>query len=74
MPGMFFGSRRRNDPDLAEDPHPVERYPDNVNTGNMALDGYQVLAKASPDYQGRRPPVPGTVGKVFQGPDDSFEQ
>jgi len=72
MIGMFMGSNRRNDPIELEDPHPVERLTDRTPT--LALDGYQVLAKASPDYQGNRPPVAGTRGPTYRGPDNSFEQ
>ena len=72
MIGMFFGSPRRGDPIELEDPHPVERYPQEPN--NMARDGYQVLAAASPANQGNRPPVAGTKGPTYRGPDNSFEQ
>ncbi len=72
MAGMFLGSNRRNDPVILDDPHPAERYPQEPN--NMARDGYKVLSAASPDYQGNRPPVSGSQGRTYRGPDNSFEQ
>lgn len=71
----FFGTHRRNDPIKLEDPHPVlETGTSSIESGNVALDGYEVLSRARPDAQGNPPPVKGTVGPAYQGPDQSFEQ
>lgn len=73
MAGLFLGSKRRNDPlKVVGDPHPVPRYPDTVHRGNVPLDGYKLLSRADPNYQGQ-PPYIG-VRPVHAGPDDSFEQ
>jgi hypothetical protein len=72
--GSFFGTEKRNRPVKLVDPRPVPRYPDNVHTGNVGLDGFELLSKADPDRAGSRPFVHGTEGPVFRGPDDSFEQ
>lgn len=72
--GLFFGNAKRNDPVKLVDPHPVKDYGDDVCKGNAGLDGFTVLSKADPNRQGSPPPVAGTVGPVYQGPDQSFEQ
>lgn len=73
--GLFFGSgAKRNDPVKLENPHPVVDYGNDVTTGNAGLDGFTVLSRANPDAQGDPPPVKGTLGRAYQGPDHSFEQ
>ena len=76
MRGLFFlGSRHtRNDPVRLVDPHPVERYPDDIETGNAGRDGFTILSKASPDMQGEPPAVEGAIGPAYQGPSQDFEQ
>lgn len=74
--GMFFGRpARRNQPIKLEDPHPVADYgTKSLESGNAGLDGFSVLSKADPNAQGNPPPVKGTAGPVYWGPDQSFEQ
>lgn len=75
MRGFFFGSARRNQPVRLENPRPVTNYgTKDLESGNAGLDGFSVLSRANPNAQGNPPPVKGTVGPVFQGPDQSFEQ
>lgn len=76
MLGLGFFSRpaRRNDPIKLEDPHPIARYEDSTHTGSPAHDGYALLSRANPKAQGRPPAVEGTVGPVYWGPSESFEQ
>lgn len=71
--GMFFGSAKRNDNYLLEDPRPIARQPDTVCSGNAGLDGFSILAKASEDNPGNRPSVQGTIGPTHRGPSMSFE-
>ncbi len=74
MRSFFFGrGGKRNDPIQLSDPHPGERYFDDT-TGNAGCDGFTRLSRADPARAGSPPPVAGTVGPVYQGPDDSFEQ
>lgn len=70
---MFFGGARRNKPDRVTPVNPLPRYDDAVNTNSFGRDGFRVLAKADPDFQGRRPAVPGSEGKMLEGPDESWE-
>jgi hypothetical protein len=72
--GLFFGNAKRNDPLKLEDPHPVTDYGDSIQTGDAGKDGFTVLSKASAQAQGSPPPVSGTIGPAYQGPDSSFEQ
>jgi hypothetical protein len=72
--GFFFGRERRNDPVRLADPHPIKDYGDDYCTGNAGRDGFTVLSRANPQAQGSPPPVAGSLGPVFQGPDQSFEQ
>lgn len=72
--GLFFGIVKRNVPIRLEDPHPVKDLGDDVQTGNAGLDGFTVLSKANPNAQGDPPPVKGTLGRAYMGPDESFEQ
>lgn len=74
MRGLFFGNAKRNDPIKLDDPRPLTDYGDDVQKGNAALDGFTVLSKASPAAQGSPPPVTGTAGRAYNGPDQSFEQ
>jgi len=69
----FFLGERRNAPIRLANPRPEERRYI-AETGNAALDGYTVLSRANPEAQGNPPPVPGVIGPVFLGPDQSFEQ
>lgn len=69
--GFYFGSAKRNDNWVAEDPRPLPRYADSVHSGNVALDGYTRLAKADPERAGARPTVGGRP--AHRGPDSSFE-
>lgn len=74
MRGLFFGGiAKRNDPVKLVDPRPLTDYGDDVHKGNVALDGYQLLSRANPQAQGSPPPVSGTEGPTYQGPDQSFE-
>jgi hypothetical protein len=71
----YFGGHRRNDPIKLENPHPVFDYgSSDVYSGDVGKDGYERLSLANPNAQGNPPPVKGTVGQVYQGPDQSFEQ
>lgn len=70
----FFGGAKRNDPIELVDPHPIERYEDSGHIGNPVHDGYTLLSKANPKAQGNPPAVEGTVGPVYWGPDQTFEQ
>jgi hypothetical protein len=76
--GMFFGTAKRNDPQIARDLHPIKQidpgYPDTMETGSFAHDGYLVLSKAVPGNEGNPPDVPGTIGRAHQGPDETFER
>lgn len=73
--GLFFGSSRRNDPVKLVDPHPIADYgTKDLESGNAGLDGYTVLSRARADAQGCPPPVAGTVGPVYWGPSQDFEQ
>lgn len=73
--GLFFGRARRNEPVKLVDPRPIADYGTNdLCCGDAGRDGYTVLAKADPSRAGNRPPVAGTEGPVYRGPDDSFEQ
>jgi hypothetical protein len=72
--GFFLGSNKRNDPIKLEDPHPIARYEDSQHTGSPAHDGYTLLSRANPKAQGVAPPVEGTVGPVYRGPSEDFEQ
>jgi hypothetical protein len=72
--GLFIGSQKRNDPIRLEDPHPIPTYEDPQHTGNPGLDGYTLLSRADPKAQGSGPSVEGTLGRMPQGPDESFEQ
>lgn len=72
--GLFFGLSKRNDPIRLVDPHPVPRYEDNTETGRPGRDGFTLLSKADPNWQGSPPDVSGTVGRTHRGPDESFEQ
>ncbi len=76
MRGLFLFGRRstRNDPVRLVDPHPVEQYPDDLETGDAGKDGMTVLSKADAQAQGSPPPVPGVIGPAYNGPDQSFEQ
>lgn len=75
MGPMFFGTARRNDPVKLVDPHPVEDHGRaSIESGNAGLDGFTCLARANPDMAGNRPSVKGTIGPVYRGPDNSFEQ
>jgi hypothetical protein len=72
---FFGGSRRRNDPVRLEDPHPIPNYgTHSLESGNAGLDGFTTLSRADPNAQGNPPPVKGTVGPTYRGPDNSFEQ
>lgn len=70
----FFGTAKRNDPIKLVDPHPLENYGNDVEKGHAGLDGFTALSKANPRAQGSPPPVTGTIGPVYDGPDQSFEQ
>lgn len=73
--GYFFGSARRNQPVKLENPHPVTNYgTSSLESGNAGLDGFTVLSKAEPNRQGQAPPVAGTVGPVYWGPSQDWEQ
>lgn len=72
--GMFFGTSKRNDPVKLVDPRPLTDYGNDVEKGDAGKDGFTVLSKADPNAQGSPPPVPGVIGGVYQGPDQSFEQ
>ena len=73
--GFFFGGAKRNQPVLLENPHPVADYGTrDVESGNAGLDGFTVLSRANPNAQGNPPAVKGTIGPVYSGPDQSFEQ
>lgn len=76
--GLFFGTVRRNENYILEDPHPINRYGDpykgDVTCGDAGCDGFTVLAQASVDREGDRPSVKGTLGRAYRGPDQSFEQ
>lgn len=73
--GFFLGSRAtRNDPVRLVDPRPLTDYGNDVETGNAALDGFELLSKASPDMQGDPPPVAGVIGPSYRGPAQDFEQ
>ena len=72
--GFFFGTAKRNDPLKLEDPRPLTDYGDDILTGDAGKDGYSVLSKASAQAQGSPPPVPGTIGPAYNGPDNSWEQ
>lgn len=72
--GMFWGSPKRNENYILEDPRPIERQPSTIESGNAGLDGFTVLSRADPDAQGSPPSVQGTVGRTHRGPDSSFEQ
>ncbi len=74
MRGFFFGNAKRNDPVELVDPRPITDYGDAVHKGQPALDGFELLSKANPQAQGSPPPVSGTKGPAYQGPDSSFEQ
>jgi hypothetical protein len=74
MLGMFFGRATRNDNYKLDDPHPINTYTDSQCCGNAGLDGFTVLSRADPDRQGDPPNVKGTAGRVYRGPDNSFEQ
>lgn len=69
-----YGGGKRNDPIELENPRPVPRYENPIHTGDVGVDGYELLSRAFPQTQGRPPAVEGTVGRTFQGPDSSFEQ
>lgn len=69
----FFGIQRRNDPIELVDPRPLPEYGDSLHTGNIALDGFELLSKANPSAQGNPPPVKGVIGPTYRGPDQSFE-
>lgn len=73
--GMFFGTSRRNDPIRLEDPRPITDYgTKDIDSGDAGRDGYTVLSRADPNAQGNPPPVKGTLGRAYWGPDQSFEQ
>lgn len=73
--GSFFGGAKRNGPIKLENPHPVTDYGTNsLESGNAGLDGFTILSRANPNAMGNPPPVKGTVGPVYWGPDQSFEQ
>lgn len=72
---MSFGAPRRNEPVELVDPRPLPRYTaEEADSGDAALEGYTCLSRARPDEQGNPPPVPGTIGPVFQGPAMDFER
>jgi len=73
--GLFFGRSSRNDPIKLDDPHPIADYgTKDLCSGDAGKDGYTVLSRANPNAQGDPPPVKGTAGRAYQGPDQSFEQ
>ncbi len=75
MRSFFFGRERRNDPVKLVDPRPIPDYgTHDLTSGNAGVDGYSVLSRANPQAQGSPPPVKGTEGFAYQGPDQSFEQ
>ena len=76
MAFRFFGlGTARNDPVRLVDPHPIPNYgTHDEHSGSVPRDGYELLSKADPRRQGAPPPVDGTVGPTFRGPDESFEQ
>jgi len=73
--GLFIGGNAgRNVNFLLENPHPVPRYPDCQHSGNAGLDGYTRIERTHPEAQGHHGHVPGIIGVVPRGPDQSFEQ
>ena len=73
--GLFFGSSKRNDPLKLVDQHPTADYGDAVYCGDVGLDGYTRLRKADPDRSGDQGGyTTGTVGRTYEGPDQSWEQ
>lgn len=71
--GLFLGSDKRNDPVELVEPRPIERTSIS-DTGSPAHDGYELLSRADPNYQGDPPPISGTAGRTHRHPDFSFEQ
>ena len=70
--GLFLGTARRNDPVKLVDPRPIANYgTKDVECGDAGRDGFTVLARAP--VPGMRPPVAGTVGPTYRGPDSAFE-
>ena len=72
--GFLFGSAKRNDPIRVVNPSPLPRYENELETGDAGRDGMTILSKAYPTMQGNPPSVPGVIGRVHRGPDESFEQ
>lgn len=71
--GLFFGTAKRNEGYILEDPRPIERQDSTIHTGDAGCDGYTRLSIADPDRQGSPPSVAGTIGPTYRGPDESFE-
>ena len=74
MVNLFYGVVKRNQPVKLGDPHPLINYGDDQHSGDAGKDGYSVLSRASPTYQGDPPMVEGATGRDYLGPDGSFEQ
>jgi hypothetical protein len=73
--GLFFGSNKRNSNYKLSDPHPLTDYgTGDYCSGNSFKDGYTLLSRADPDYEGSPPNVAGTICQCHRGPDQSFEQ
>lgn len=69
--GCFYGGER-NRPYRMDDPHPKDRYPDDVHTGDAGRDGFTVMARAIPGIPESRPSVAGTVGAPYGDPFNDF--
>jgi len=82
MRGLFFGVDRRNRGFLLEDPRPIDRYSNPLDSNDMDHNGYELLSRADPGRTGRPPVASGSVGSErvsstqdnYPGPDNSFEQ
>jgi hypothetical protein len=73
--GLFFGTAKRNDNYLLEDPRPIPFYGrGDEYCGNQWCDGYALLSRAEPNRQGSPPNVKGTIGPAYRGPTGNFEQ
>lgn len=72
--GLFYGSNKRNQPVKLVDPRPIADYGTaSLESGDAGKDGFTLLSRADPNRQGSPPPVAGTEGPVYWGPDQSFE-
>jgi len=72
--GLFFGTRKRNVPIVLDDPRPLPRYTNELESKDAGCAGFTVLSRADPNYAGDPPRVPGSSHRAPLGPDQSFEE